>query len=662
MTGLLVLLKDKRKLAAILMGFVLLAGIFAIQSTGWLAPLERLVLDGHFKLRGTRTFPSHLAIVGIDEPSIDQLGHWPWSRDAHANLIHLLHHAPFRPAALAYDVLFENKDLSSPKSDEVLIYQATKFGDSLILVYFFESGNPLPFEISPFSEKQIEKFVLPTSHPIPEDLHEVQKVSLPFPELAKVSSLAFANNPVDSDGRTRAMQLLIRFNDKLYPSLTLLAALKYLGAEIGDVRVEERRIMIEKSKIGSVVIPITASGSMLINFYGGSQQIPTYSFIEVLNDGKSWIEESEEPVILRSLKDKIVLVGATALGLQDRRVTPFHRYDPAISVQAQAITNILDQNFLKRAHLGVTYATLALVGILAVLIIGSMHIFHALPATAGLGLLHLAIGHFLFVQGLWIDTAVHQIALVILFISITSFRYFLTAEDLKRTYQQLVQAEKMASLGLLSASIAHEYRNILSTVSMAQQACVQPDIPKEKFTEFMGLIKTACDKANQISNSLLTFARKKESVRQTGDLRKTVEDILLLVRKNLMEHRIKVHSTLDQVSPVPYDEGQISQVLLNMINNARDALKEKEEDRQVTLRLEEQVENVLLEISDNGCGIPQKVMKHLFEPFTTTKKKGEGTGLGLSVCHGIIQNHGGSIKVSSTAGKGTTWHITLPKS
>jgi two-component system NtrC family sensor kinase len=248
-----------------------------------------------------------------------------------------------------------------------------------------------------------------------------------------------------------------------------------------------------------------------------------------------------------------------------------------------------------------------------------------------------------------------------LFTALISLRYFLTAEELRRTYLELLHAEKMASLGTLSAGIVHEYRNFFTSISLAAEACKNLNLDREKINSCIQIIQSSTQRAQRISQGLLTFARKSESSKKEARLEKTIEEVLVILEKQLAIDRIQTVKEFENVGPTFYDEGQISQVIMNMIRNAADALKTKKDARQVVLRLKNAAERILLEIEDNGPGIPKKIRDRLFEPFVTSKKSGEGTGLGLSVCHGIIRNHGGEIKVKTSEGKGTLWQIFLPK-
>ncbi len=655
------ILRDRNTRWVIGAGVVLLGVLILLSQSGWLNPLEHLALDGQFMLRGARPFPPQIVVVGIDESSLDAFGHWPWRRDRHAALLKLLRHPSFLPAAFAYDILFESQDVRFPEGDYDLAREAAAFGEFLVLAYFFEKGPVLKSEINLEKEKILEKFALPPSREIPEKLEEASKVSLPYEPLLLQSSLGFATHPVDPDGRTRRIRLLMRYKNRLYPSFALASALKFMGAELGDVEIHKDVLIVKKSRLGERRIPISSSGEMLINYRGTFRGIPQFSFVEILQEGRAWMDENRDPLKLKSLQGKLVLVGATALGLEDRRVTPFRTYEPAIGVQAQVIANIVEGKFLKRAPASVSILGFALLGILTLLLIASQKIIRAFVLTVLFILLYFGAAHVAFLNDYWVEVAHPLISTVFLFTVLVSLRYFLTAEELKKTYLQLLHAEKMASLGTLSASIAHEYRNFLSVINMGIETCRLPSTGRDQLEHCLEIIKNTADKANQMTEGLLTFARKNESVKKEARLQKTIEEVLVILEKKITTGGIKIQKEWDDLAPLWFDEGQISQVVLNMLRNAQDAFKGKKDGKCITLRLKDLGNLALLEIEDNGSGIPKKVRERLFEPFITSKKAGEGTGLGLSVCHGIILNHGGDIKVKTAEGQGTTWQIFLPK-
>jgi signal transduction histidine kinase len=383
--------------------------------------------------------------------------------------------------------------------------------------------------------------------------------------------------------------------------------------------------------------------------------------MKLLREGAAWMNQNKDPVNLKSIKDKLVIVGATALGLEDRSVTPFHKNDPSTSIQAQAIANITEGKFLRQIPKSISLLMLALLGLTVIVLTATQRALRAFGLTFLATVSYLGIVYYAFLNDYWMNAIWPLVTMAVLFVAMVCLRYFLTAEELKKTYAQLVRAEKMASLGTLSASIAHEYRNFMASISMAADSCMMPEIKRENLNHCLEIIQRTVKKAGQASESLLTFARENEPVKKEGHLDKTIEEVLLILEKSLKIDDVQIKKEFAEIGPVNYDEGQIAQVLMNMLRNGRDALKDKKGDKQITIRLKDMGRRILIEIEDNGSGIPKRILNRLFEPFATSKKPGEGTGLGLSVCHGIILNHKGEIKVKTQEGKGTTWEIFLPK-
>lgn len=650
----------KRKIGELLIGFVLLGLMSVLAQTRTLESFENLMLDAHFRVRGEKSFPDKVTMIGIDEASLDAFGRWPWPRSHHAQMLRILRHRSFLPAILSYDMLFEQADREHPEGDEALAHEVSNMPVPVLLAYFFERGSAWSHERNEAKEVLLEKFALASKEGArPPNLEQATMVSVSYLDVASHGDLAFVNAPVDADGRSRRMRLLMEYRGRVYPSFSLLSAMRYLGIGVEQVRLMRNAIRLEPPDRPAIVIPVTDEGDLLINYYCRSRRIPQLSYLDVLHSGKAWMEGEGLPDQLKSLHDKVVLVGVTALGLEDRRVTPFFEYEPGVSMQAQAIVNIIQSDFLRRAPIEISLLTLILTGLLAVMITTFLRITASLPAIFGLGLLYMAFSHLLFRLGVWIDGAVVLHSIVVIFIGITSFRYFTTLEELKQTQQQLIHSAKMASLGQLSAGIAHEFRNILNAINLHVEYASRPGLDPEKAVKYIEKVRGIVQNASRILISLLTFARKNESVKAPGDLKKTIEETLTLVQKEMVRHHIQVDSQLDDVREISYDAGQVSQVIMNLMNNARDAIAEQE-TKKILIRLKEASKGAIIDIGDNGPGISPAVMKRLFEPFVTSKEAGKGTGLGLSVCHGIIRNHGGEITVTTEQGQGTTWHIFIP--
>lgn len=230
--------------------------------------------------------------------------------------------------------------------------------------------------------------------------------------------------------------------------------------------------------------------------------------------------------------------------------------------------------------------------------------------------------------------------------------------------QQLLQAQKLSSVGALASSVAHEFNNILTTIINYARLALRPSADEAGRTQALERILKGSQRAAVIINSMLGFARNTSTQRELTDLVSLVEEVLILTEKDLSKHRVHVDKKYQgrpRASVVP---AQIEQVLLNLIINARQAMP-----RGGHLRLEvrENARTQMAEVvvSDSGVGIPTDQLRLIFEPFFTTKEPDAnghgGTGLGLSVCRQIIEQHQGRIRVESLVGRGSTFTVKLPR-
>lgn len=229
--------------------------------------------------------------------------------------------------------------------------------------------------------------------------------------------------------------------------------------------------------------------------------------------------------------------------------------------------------------------------------------------------------------------------------------------------QQLLQAQRLSSVGELASSIAHEFNNILTTIINSAKLGMRNQDVAEKQVAFERIIK-AGQRAAVIASGMLGFARKSGSHRQTCDIARLVEEVLILTDKDLSKHRVHVETKITTRPTAKVVPGQIEQILLNLVINARQAMPNGGRLK-IEVRESEAKDMVEVKIADSGVGIPPDQLRMIFEPFFTTKQPDEygrgGTGLGLSVCRQIIEQHQGRIRVESVAGKGSTFTVKLPK-
>jgi two-component system NtrC family sensor kinase len=235
-----------------------------------------------------------------------------------------------------------------------------------------------------------------------------------------------------------------------------------------------------------------------------------------------------------------------------------------------------------------------------------------------------------------------------------------TVETLKTTQAQLIQSEKLSAVGEFVAGVAHELNNPLAAVVGFSEMLKENDVDTTN-RRYLDMIYKSAQRCQKIVQSLLSFARRHQPERKPMPVNAMVETVLEMLNYQLRTSNIEVITQFDPALLVVLADGhQIQQVLLNVINNARQAMESRPSGGQIIIKTETFGENVRVIVRDNGPGIPPENLRRIFDPFFTTKQVGQGTGLGLSLCYGIIKEHGGNITPSSLPGEGATFTIELP--
>ena len=234
-------------------------------------------------------------------------------------------------------------------------------------------------------------------------------------------------------------------------------------------------------------------------------------------------------------------------------------------------------------------------------------------------------------------------------------------QQLKESQEQLIQAEKLTSLGQMAASIAHEINNPLAGVLVYTQLLSKKiagdTFRKEEALDYLSKMETEVSRCARIIRNLLDFARQTEPTLMLVDIHQVIEQVLAMVGHQAQFQNVEVVKEFSQSLPkVMADFDQLQQIFTNLTLNAIQAMPD---GGRLTIRSSAVDGEVRVDVQDTGCGISKENMSKLFTPFFTTKAKGKGVGLGLAVVHGIIERHKGRIKVQSEEGKGTTFSIYL---
>ncbi len=244
---------------------------------------------------------------------------------------------------------------------------------------------------------------------------------------------------------------------------------------------------------------------------------------------------------------------------------------------------------------------------------------------------------------------------------------YCVVNDITEKYNQevqLIQASKMATLGEMSTSVAHELNQPLNNIGIIAQRFIKKvekgEFEKDFFMNRLELLMGQIKRASKIINHMREFGRISDRDIERTIVNDPIKNIFTLISEQLKVHNVEIELNLDNnIPPIMANANRLEQILLNMINNARDAMKSKDE-KKLTIRTYYDNNFVYIEISDTGVGMSEKVQRKIFEPFYTTKEIGKGTGLGLSISYNLIKDYKGDIQVKSRLNQGSSFIIKFP--
>lgn len=425
---------------------------------GQLSLLKRFeypTLDWRFQLRAkfqpTQPDP-HLILVGIDDESTAKLGSWPFSRRVHAQLLALL--ANEKPAVVAWDILFTDPRLDDPEQDELLVSQVKLF-PRLITCASKDTSGRTNSELGPTQ---------PLTH-VTGDLTKVLQVpsaQLPFdftekddgtksPSLLRNSLFGFADSNADIDGNRRYLPMIVSFKGKAFASLSLKTVIEFCEANPDDVRINlGKNIIIPRREQPPLLIPINDRGELLVNYRRLSEHFENISYFGLyyLLYGKSNIEEvkSKDPDFEKKLNKElpplagnIVVIGFNGTGY-DTGTTPFQQNSPMVVQQLNAISNILQQDFIYQAPTGLSLSLIFLVLLLLGLILVRVNLLLIAPLGLLTALAYFPLSYALFAyQKLWIPTALPMAGIIVATLLIIAKLYF-GEESQKRQIKAMMAA------------------------------------------------------------------------------------------------------------------------------------------------------------------------------------------------------------------------------
>lgn len=648
--------------------------------------------------RLTQSFPSahnpdSTVVIEIDDKSLNALGQWPWPRIITAKLIETLHDA--QPAAIVLDMVFSEKDRTSPSS--LAQFYASHWDlnltihglpqslqDNDLLLANALSDAPMVFPL--FSNSAVQNTLCKLPHSVTYETNN--HVIYPLNDLVcnlpmfqhKEQPIGHIHAAADSDGIFRRLPLVMEHQEVWIPALGL-AALASSDIHFDNVSplLGEMRVTVNQKSF-----LVDQYAEALLNFYP-FERYQTVSAIDILNGS----------INLETLKGKYLFIGSTALGLDSTYTMSDGSVRSGVFIHATLVENILNNDLgvqvssYKLLNLALSLAIAFILMIqmirkryLSVVVIFFSSVIILLAATAIAWHYHIYLSSGYLIIPL--TAYVFILALLMFVIDYYTKKRFIDAlNDAKREREQLqsalhqseseiqyqkamvLQQGKLAAMGEMIDNIAHQWRQPLSLLAMI--------IQHSEFAFMRGKVdidyirKMSADSMEQIlfmSQTIDDFRNfvKPDREEIAFSLNEPIEESLRLLSGMFSANGIMIHTHYcDQPLTIMGSPSELKQVIINLLQNSRDALIEKQVSYpQIHIHLSSIEENASITITDNGGGISSDTMKHIFEPYFTTKPEGIGSGIGLYICDAIIRNKMQGNIIPSNTEDGTRFTITLP--
>ncbi len=396
-----------KKTKTVLLIGILITFFYSFCAINKLLPLERfelLLYDLRYQIRGKATPPEEVVIVAIDDKSLEKIGRWPWERRKMASVIDIL--SKMGAKVIFMDIIF----CETSKDDEILRNAIKRAGNVILPIVFDFRGEKKDVQDGILYQYSFTELVKPENFNIFPPIG-ADNVLIPVKALSQHAfAMGHINMIADQDGVLRWEMMAIEYNGQLFPSLALQAARIYLGLPVEEMAL----IAAEGVRLGDEVIPTDFWNRMLIHYYGPVKTFPHISIVDLM----------ENRVDPSALKDKIVLIGATAIGIYDLRVTPASPAMPGVEKHANVIASILGKIYLHKTKTLTNILIIFFSGIfLSLLMIRIRAILGAILSFALISSIYF-IGYYIFFKkGLWIDMSYSSISILSIFFVTTTYRY-----------------------------------------------------------------------------------------------------------------------------------------------------------------------------------------------------------------------------------------------
>lgn len=450
--------------------------------------MELKTLDLRFFARGKLEPSKHVVLAVIDEKSLDKEGHWPWPRYRLASLVNTLSDAGAR--VIGFDIGFFEKE----KDDAILASAFKKSKAKIVLGYFFHlSGDDSAYLEKTRITSEITKAKYPiVSIPNKEEVANLPLITAFAPEasvdiIAKAAhKLGYFNIIRDKDGAVRWAPLVITWNNTLFLPLSLQCVQAYLNTptilKLGEDGVKALRL-------GKTPLPVDDYGRLLINYYGPSS-FPTYSITDILQGRTD----------TSAFKDKIVLIGATAIGLYDMVVTPFSNVFPGLEVQATIIDNILNNSFLVQPKWSDEFDVIIIIvlGLISGLILSRLRLWSSVLIGAIIFSGYLYANHQLFIKGYWLNLVYPLTTLISSFLVVISYQYLVEEKEKRqikgafvhyvssKVVDEILKDPEKLSLGGAKRELSMLFSDIRDFTSISER--LKPEALVQLLNEYLSLM------------------------------------------------------------------------------------------------------------------------------------------------------------------------------
>ncbi len=612
--------------------------------------------DFWFVLRGPIATSHEVVIVDIDEKSLQRFGRWPWPRKRMAQLLKGINDQG--ALMIGLDLIFPEADHTSPHLLASSIDASTltlENYDAILAQTLHEIpvvGGYL-FLFEPFDETREPHapYSIVERHSSRSNLlAKPQSVLLDTPQLyAALPSSGFLNNIADEDGMVRSVPLLMRYHEQLYLSMASEVLRRVMKSS--QVVVNNSEAGVTDVVLGDVTIPTNRFGAVHVNFRGPAKHFSYVSAAEVLS-------HTLQKGVLR---DKIVLVGTSALGLGDIHATPTESAMAGVEIHANLIDNIIQGDMLVAPADDIVYnmALITAMVLLSVLLFSYLSRMALIPVFVTMSiLLYFFYDWLLFERGIILNILFVLLAFILGVVAALLIDYIDEARQkqqvegtLKATNATMLEQSRSAALGEMVGMIAHQWRQPLSSMS-AISSKVKLKGQLGKLDSVDKDMDEVVDLTHYLSDTIEDFRNffKEDKSFEVTPLELVVERSVRFTSHLLKIKDVMVSKNLSDLS-ARLNVNEITQVLINLIKNAVDAYEERNiQTRTLHFEAEAHDETVCLHVSDIAGGLDEEKLQKIFEKNYSTKGA-EGTGLGLYMCKKIIEeNHHATLHVSNEAG------------